>query len=385
MLVSTKGMSRMIEVKDAEAPGKERDAWLFRTLEHAATGAAICDTGGRIVEVNRAFYTALGHTRASIDTRSIFDLMHEADYAAMRPDLEHLLTSAGQPFTAEHRFTHASGSPVWVRTSLSVFPSDTHGAVRLLSLSEDLTGRKRAEQAVRESEALALVGRLSASIAHEINNPLESIVNLHYLALHTDDLEQVRRYVAMAEEETTRVSRIALQTLRFHRKTNQAETCLPGELVQTVLELFGQKLKKNGVEVRMEQQDTPAFRCFDGQIRQVLANLVGNAIDSMPEGGMLRIRVRPATNWGTGQPGVRITIADTGSGIPVAARRRMYEPFFTTKGAVGSGIGLWLSAEIVAKHNGRMHVRSSTVPGRSGTAFTLILPGEGLPEGARPS
>ncbi len=375
----------MIEARDAERQGTDRDAWLFRTLEHAATGAAISDARGRIVEVNSALYTALGHTRASIDARSIFDLMYAADYASMRPDVERLLADRGRSFTAEHRFVHTSGNPVWMRTSLSVFPSGASGPARLFSLHENLSDRKRAEQALRENDALALVGRLSASIAHEINNPLESIVNLHYLAMHSDDLEQVRHYIAMAEEETARVSRIALQTLRFHRKTSRAEVCLPGELVQTVLELFGQKLKQNGVEVRMEQQDTPQFRCFDGQIRQVLANLIGNAIDAMGGGGALRVRVRSATLWKTGEPAVRITIADTGSGIPKDARKRMYEPFFTTKGAVGSGIGLWLSAEIVAKHNGTMHVRSSTEPGRSGTVFTLTLPGEGVAEGPQVS
>ena len=113
----------MVEVRDAEAQG--RDAWLFRTLEHAATGAAIYDARGRIVEVNRAFYDALGHTRTSIDASSIFELMHASDLAELRPRVERLLSSAEQPFTAEHRFVHSSGSPVWVRTSLATL---THAA-----------------------------------------------------------------------------------------------------------------------------------------------------------------------------------------------------------------------------------------------------------------
>ncbi len=379
-------MTGYSEVAGAADADRQRDAWLVRTLEHAATGVAIWGLDGRIVEANYAFYSALGHTRATIDARSIFDLMHASDLAELKPRVDRLLASESEPFTAEHRFLHSSGSHVWMRSSLAAARAGKGGTARLVSLSEDLTARKRAEQTVRDNEAMALVGRLSASIAHEINNPLESIVNLHYLALHTENLEQVRRYVEMAETETARVSRIALQTLRFHRKTAQPSTCRPGELVQTVLELFRHKLARSRIEVRMEQEDVPTFRCMDGEMRQVLANLVGNALDAMRGGGILHVRVRPATDWRTGEGNaVRITIADTGSGIQPEARRRMYEPFFTTKGAVGSGIGLWLSSEIIARHGGAIHVRSSTESGRSGTAFTLLLPGNGPAASAQPA
>ena len=132
-----------------------------------------------------------------------------------------------------------------------------------------------------------------------------------------------------------------------------------------------------GIEVQLKQSDDPELVCYAGEIRQVLANLVRNAIEAMPNGGTLRIRVKPSTDWRTDVPGVRITIADNGFGMSPETRRRIYDPFYTTKGALGTGLGLWVSAGILTKHQGGMHVRSSTARGASGTAFTLIFPRSG--------
>jgi signal transduction histidine kinase len=146
------------------------------------------------------------------------------------------------------------------------------------------------------------------------------------------------------------------------------------KLLESVLALFKSKLVLAGIEILLEEKNDPELVCYSGEIRQVLANLVRNAIEAMPHGGTLRIRLKPSTDWRTGVDGVRITIADTGYGMSQATRNRIYDPFFTTKGALGTGLGLWVTAGILSKHRGSMHVRSSTLPGRSGTVFTLIFP-----------
>jgi PAS domain S-box-containing protein len=356
----------------------DRDVWLCRTFEHAVVGVAVCDSHGKVVGANKAFYALLGRRRGELGTQSLVDLTHPADKTAVAAGMGDLVSGRVQDFIKECRFLHLDGTDVWTRISVSLCPVDEGSPARLAVLAEDVTARRRAEQAVRESETLALVGRLAASIAHEINNPLESIVNLHYLALGTENREQSRHYIEMAEEETARVSKIALQTLRFHRQAPKPVACHPFELLETVLEMFRVKLAQSHITVRLEKTDSPKFDCFDGELRQVLANMVGNALDAMRGiAGELRIRLRPGTDWRSGLPGVRITIADRGAGMSRETRRRIYEPFFTTKGAVGSGIGLWLSAEIVAKHSGSLHVRSSTAQGRSGTAFTMVFPTHG--------
>jgi signal transduction histidine kinase len=141
-----------------------------------------------------------------------------------------------------------------------------------------------------------------------------------------------------------------------------------------VLSLFKGKFAAARVRVELQTEDAPELMCFAGEMRQVFVNLIGNAVESMQDGGQLRIRVRPGTDWRSGDQGVRITIADTGLGMSAETRKRMYEAFYTTKGPGGSGLGLWVTANIVRKHRGSVHVRSKRVARFGGTAFTLIFP-----------
>jgi signal transduction histidine kinase len=148
------------------------------------------------------------------------------------------------------------------------------------------------------------------------------------------------------------------------------------KILQTVLTLFKARLKTAQVHLEFTPQDAPELTCFAGEVRQVFVNLIDNAVESMQPGGLLKIRVRPGTDWRTGEHGVRVTIADTGAGMSLETRLRMYEAFFTTKGSHGSGLGLWVTANLVRKHRGSMHVRSKSIA-RSGTVFTLVFPYRG--------
>ena len=238
---------------------------------------------------------------------------------------------------------------------------------------------KRTEAALRETEKLASVGRLAASIAHEINNPLEAVTNLLYLALQTPDIAQHREYLELAQRELRRVSRITSQTLRFYRQSTESRAVFCSELIEDTLAIHQARIFRSNVQVEQRMRDIPSLTCFDGEIRQVLNNLIGNAADAMHEtGGRLLIRSREGTSWRTGRRGILLTIADTGTGISPQNLPRIFEPYFTTKGSAGTGLGLWVSHEIVERHQGILHVRSSQRLGRSGTIFTLFLPFDGI-------
>jgi signal transduction histidine kinase len=187
-------------------------------------------------------------------------------------------------------------------------------------------------------------------------------------------------YVHMAQGELSRVSQIATQTLRFHRQTAKPTWASPAELLDAVLNLYHGRLANSGIEVQTWYATEKKVLCFENDIRQVLNNLIANAIDAMRQGGRLVIRAHQAVQQSTGRPGVRRTIADTGHGMPEAVRRRLFQPFYTTKGLNGTGLGLWISEGIVQRHHGRMEVRSCQHPIHHGTVFTLFLPFEAAVE-----
>ena len=220
---------------------------------------------------------------------------------------------------------------------------------------------------------MAAIGRLSSSIAHEINNPLEAVFNLIYLARNAADFKEADSYLQLAEEELSRVCEITAHGLRFHRQSSMLGLADVVEILKTVLVLFRGRLRVARVNVQADWEDTPPLLCFAGEVRQIFVNLISNAIESMSHGGQLLLRVRPATDWRTHAQGVRITIADRGDGMSTETQARMYEAFYTTKGTGGSGLGLWVTANIIRKHEGSIRVRSK----ETGTVFSLFLPYRG--------
>jgi signal transduction histidine kinase len=247
----------------------------------------------------------------------------------------------------------------------------------ILVFGVDVTENRRAEQVLLQTEKLAAVGRLASSIAHEINNPLEAITNLLYLANQAAISPKAKEYLAEADLELQRVSAIANQTLRFYRQSTKPRSITAKELLDGTLPLYRGRLINCGVSLEMRYRSTPSVVCFEGEIRQVLSNLVGNAIDSMAStGGRLLIRTRDATDWRTLRRGIVITVADTGTGIAPETRSRIFEAFFTTKGTSGTGLGLWISNEIVARHRAILTLRSSQAPRSCGTVFALFLPAD---------
>ena len=273
----------------------------------------------------------------------------------------------------EHRVWNVSLSPVYGEGS-----TESGGAATVQAITSawlEITHLKRAEAALVQSEKLAAVGRLASSISHEINNPLEAITNLLYLIAHHQDLpDELKVFVHMAQSELGRVSQIATQTLRFHRQALRPTWVSAGELIDAVVNLYQGRLANSGIKVRASYSTDTRVLCFENDIRQVLNNLIANAIDAMRGGGQLIVRAHQAHNPHTGSPGIRLTIADTGHGMSGAVQRRIFEPFFTTKDMNGTGLGLWISEGIVQRHHGRLTVKSSQGERIHGTVFTLFLP-----------
>jgi signal transduction histidine kinase len=246
------------------------------------------------------------------------------------------------------------------------------------AIARDISAQKRAEEALRRNEKLATAGRLAASIAHEINNPLEAVTNLIYLARH--DPANAPGHLEMAERELERVAHIARQTLGFVRESSVATPLDVGSLLDEVLRLYSSKLLKKRIEVQKRFRGA-AIRAYGGELRQLFSNLIVNAVEAMDPGGLLWLRVRPGQEYADGgRRGVRVLIADNGSGISGEHLDHLFEPFYTTKKDAGTGLGLWLSLGIVRKHGGSIRVRTRVQAGKSGTMFSIFLP-----EGVEPS
>jgi PAS domain S-box-containing protein len=341
---------------------------------HAATGLAVTDLNGNVLHANESLARIVDWTIAELGDANLFELTHPDDQPRHRQMLDKLLAAEIPGFVIEKRYLRKDGSAVWVRNSVSLLNDEQSDSSHLVSICEDISRRKEAERVLEQQEQMAAMGRLTSSIVHEINNPLEAVINLVYLAQSSTDLEQARPYLRDAEQELVRACEITTQGLQFHRQHWAPASTNVVNIVQSVLTLFRGKFKTARVQIECESEDAPELMCFAGEVRQVFVNLIGNAVESMQDGGQLKIRIRPGTDWRSGHHGVRITIADTGSGMSPETRRRMYDAFYTTKGSGGSGLGLWVTANIVRKHQGSIHVRSKRMAGSGGTVFTLIFP-----------
>ena len=279
----------------------------------------------------------------------------------------------------EVRFRHqVSGLPIWMSSQVFLLRDAEGEPTGYATISRDLTAKRRTEEALIQTEKLAAVGRLASSIAHEINNPLDAAMNLLYMAQNSGELPaEVSGFLEIAESELRRVSAISSQSLRFQEQSTSPVLCSVEDLLDSVLSNQKRRMTNNNITVSRRARSSRLIACFDDDIRQVFNNLIANAVDAMNHrGGRLLIRTRRATDLVSHLQGMRITIADTAEGIAPHLLHEIFEPFFSTKGMAGTGLGLWVSREIVNRHSGTLRLRSSQKTGANGTVFVIFLPFE---------
>ena len=353
-------------------------------LANAPIGLAFIDRNSRFVRVNQIFADLTGVAVSRHLGRTLTDLLPPGVAREVETAVQHVFSSEEPVRNLE--LNGEGGKPrrpwTWLISAYPVRTTPTQ--VRWVGvIALDASDRKRSEEALRRSEKLAVTGRLAASIAHEINNPLEAITNLLFLLRNFSDLpEAAQQYVLMAEYEVHRIAEITQQTLRFYRQPTQPARATLSELIDSVLSLYQGRI--NGLDLRVERDYEPELTlfCFAGEIRQVFANLIGNAIDASTAGGRLLVRARRSRDWkNPAQTGIRFAVADTGAGMEPEIREHIFEAFFTTKEVTGTGLGLWVSHEIILKHRGLVRVRSrAATPGNGkapamiGTVFEVFIP-----------
>jgi PAS domain S-box-containing protein len=252
------------------------------------------------------------------------------------------------------------------------------GAAKIL---RDVTMQKKLEAALHTTERLASVGRLAATVAHEINNPLEAVTNLIYLARQNSDLpESARACLAIADEELQRVSHIARQTLGFYRDSSSPVWISVPDAIDEMLAIYHRRLCYKEITLRKRISPGLRVRVLQGEFKQIVSNLITNAIDASPQGQAIDVRAWEAAHPYTGAPGVQLVVADRGSGIPESIRRQIFSPFFTTKKDVGTGLGLWIVKGMLVKTGGaircRSRVASPEIASSTGTVMMVFLPSE---------
>ncbi len=353
-------------------------------LANAPSGLAFVDRSCRFVRVNQVFADLAGRAVSRHLGRTLPELLPQSAAKEMEGAVQRVFATEEPVRNLEINGEGGALRRPWTWL-ISAYPvRTTPNQVRWTGIIVlDASERKRNEEALRRSEKLAVTGRLAASIAHEINNPLEAITNLLFLLRNFSELpDGAQQYVSMAEYEVRRIAEITQQTLRFYRQpTRPARTTL-AELLDPVLSVFQTRLNALNIQVERDYAAEMTLFCFAGEIRQVFANLVGNAIDASSEGGRLAVRARRSRHRkNSAQTGIRFAIADTGAGMGPEVREHIFEAFFTTKEVTGTGLGLWVSYEIIVKHHGLVHVRSRAAAREaaaanksSGTVFQVFLP-----------
>jgi PAS domain S-box-containing protein len=351
------------------------EARFHSLVEAMPLGLLISDVNGRITYANSAAERLLHYDQAgllsdSVTLVSICPALADAASALATK-------AAGEPFEAACITCNGNALEVLIGVA-SLNPDAPAEERQTAAFIADLSLQKKSEEVLRRTEKLAVAGRLAASISHEINNPLEAITNCLYLLAGTELSAEGRHYLELAQKELDRVTQITVQTLRFYRASTRPALTDVHELIATVLALFESRFRHQKIEVVREQRSNPRIVAHDGEIRQLVVNLVSNAIDAVGEGGCIIVRTAAARDWVLNREGIAITVADNGVGMDEATRAQLFEPFFSTKGITGTGLGLWISKEIASKHQGRIRVRSRqrSSGNSSGTVFRFFIPAQ---------
>jgi len=372
-------LKEITERKQAEESLRTSEERWETTLRSIGDAVIATDADGRVVFMNEVAEKLTGWPLSESqgkDLKEIFNIVNEV--TRIKPEnpiakvirtgqvlglSNHtaLISRSGREFPIED-----SGAPI----------RDKEGEIRgVVMVFHDISEKRIAEKAVRDSERLATTGRLASSLAHEIHNPLDTIGNLLYIINQSPDMPQpLRQHVAMASEELTRVTQMTQHMLVFQREAKTPVPIKIDEVLHNVTALYKRKIESAAIQVEEQVEFEGEFIGLPGEMRQIFANLIGNAIEAIGKNGKIRLHAYAGRDWRQGRCGLRVTVADNGPGIPSQIRDNIFDPFFTTKGESGTGLGLWITSGIIENNEGILRLRTVTRAGRSGTCFSVFFP-----------
>ena len=376
--ISESYLRRIADITHRSEELYESQQWFQTTLESIGDAVVACDMDGQVTFMNAVAEKLTGWNLFEAKGKpleKVFRIIHEQTREAAENPVAKVRRLRKVVGLANHTVLIARhGRESVIDDSAAPINSGTGEMIGVVLVFRDVTEERQMQSALVASEKLAVAGRLAASIAHEIHNPLDSVANLHFLLDQEPDAEKRAEYLRLAQQELGRTMQISRTMLSLYREPKAPVEIQLRELIDGVLLLLDRRLQHQAVRVETDIADSLAVEGFPAELRQVLTNLIVNAMDAAGPKGRIRIRVQRAEASELRGIGALIEIADNGPGIPAETVSRLFQPFFTTKGANGTGLGLWVSMGIVQKHGGSIQVGQSDDPGLTGACIRVYLP-----------
>ena len=371
---------QMQEVKRRGDESYTREQWLNTTLRSIGDAVIACDPEGKVVFMNGVAEQLTGWKETEADgllLSKIFVIYNQRTRAVVENPVEVVRRSGKIVGLANHTvLVSKDGRELQIDDSAAPILNKDARMIGIVLVFRDISERYASERALIRAEKLASAGRLAAAIAHEVNNPLEGLVNLIYLARSEEDIGSIRRHLLEADRELQRIAHITRQSLGFYRENSAASLFRPDVVVREVFDFYSFRAAQAHVGLHVNVKTEQKAWGNSGEFRQVISNLLANSLDACRSEDAICVRVRAARSpRDPALKGTRVVVADTGCGIDPENLHRIFEPFFTTKKDTGTGLGLWVSRELIEKHGGHLSVRSSAAGRRTGTVFSLFLPG----------
>ena len=360
-------VNALLRLRSAESIANLSARQWQTTFDSLSDGVVLVDSARIVVRTNRTFLDKLGLVSSETEGTPLTDVL----LRTFGISFDQFLSRFDKATTVELTFEKR-----WFRLRYNIIesaPGEDSGSILLLT---EITDQKKLQETLKFNERLAATGRLAHVIAHEINNPLEAMSNLLYLAEQSAaETGDTRSYVEQAAKELDRIGRITKQVLAYHRESTVPVVMNADEILEGVLAIFRSHIMANKVALDAHLKSSKQVFVLPGELRQVFSNLITNALDAMgQDGGTLRVRCFDTIDWQSKRKGIRFIFSDSGTGIQENLLASIFEAFFTTRGLKGSGVGLWLSAEILQKHDGKIRLRTRTTGTYRGTLFSVFLP-----------
>jgi len=356
---------------------EEREEWFRSTLTSLGDAVIATDGRGHVTFLNSMAEKLMGTTLSVARGKyieDVFPIFNETTRKPVANPVKKVMENGSIIGLANHTvLLNTDGTYIPIEDSAAPIRDGRGKIVGVVMVFRDATQERKSQEVLRKTEKLAAAARLAATVAHEINNPLEAIGNLIYITKLTDGLpKEAFTHLSLAEEELSRVSHITRQTLGFYRESKQPDEVDLPELVESVLNIYSNKFRTKNITIVRDFHDCPPIQGLSGELKQAVANLVSNAADAVPHSGTICVRID--CHEDAKSKVVKVIVEDDGPGISPEHRDHIFEPFFTTKKDVGTGLGLWVTKEIIERHSGTVEVRSMNGTGPSGTAFSITLP-----------